>query len=277
MKELYNEVRQIIDFELDAAEEKYSFAYCRNLWRASGILTSLVVIGGIFGIYCIYADIHWGFYIFFAFALGSVICFKAYRKKYMKHVAQLFNDDCCVIKALTAYVVMLKHSRRGENGEALLAWIGTTLFYLGKFDECKEIVGLIEENFDTNIGKAYRCSLLAIVALYERNEETIELCKKELETAVSQMPERYAREAYSVISKYPEIMEAEENGNYDKMVLLLKTNNGQNTTLKKVSENYRLYKVAKAAGMEMEAAEHRAYVLEKGGDTFYKKELENVG
>ena len=28
--------------------------------------------------------------------------------------------------------------------------------------------------------------------------------------------------------------------------------------------------------MEAEAAKHRAYVIEKGGDTFYKKELENV-
>ena len=28
--------------------------------------------------------------------------------------------------------------------------------------------------------------------------------------------------------------------------------------------------------MEEEAAKHRAFVLEKGGDTFYKRELESV-
>jgi len=35
-----------------------------------------------------------------------------------------------------------------------------------------------------------------------------------------------------------------------------------------------LHKIAVAAGMEEEAAKHREYVVENGGDTFYKSELE---
>ena len=77
-------------------------------------------------------------------------------------------------------------------------------------------------------------------------------------------------------SKYPLIMDAEEKGDYTKATELLQIDE-KASELVKVNINYRLYKVAKVAGLEEEAAKHRAYVLEKGGDTFYKKELENVG
>lgn len=276
MTELYNEVKQIIDFELDEDEEKYSSAYCRNLWRTSRILTSLVVIGGIFAIYCLYANIRWVFYAFFIFAFVSTVCFKAYRKKYMNHITQLIKNDCCVRKTLTSYMVMLQYSRRGEKQEVLLTSIGMALFYLGKFDACKEIADLIERKTDTTITKAYRCSLLAMVAWQEENKEMIALCKEEMETLTSQTPEQYVRNANAAISKCPEIIEAEKMGDYDKMVMLMNTGDGKNTTLKKVCENYYLYQTAKIAGLDAKAEEHLAYVLENGGDTFYKMQLERA-
>lgn len=275
MNELYKEVRGIINFELDKAEEERTHKYCKNLRLIGGVLTALIVVAGIFGIYCVYADIHWGFYAFLAFTLLSVVLFKIYQTKNITRLAQLANDDCCVIKPLTAYVVMLQYSRRTKNCDAVLQCIGSMLFYMGKFEECKAIAGLLEKYADTIVGKSYQYSLLAMVALIEKDRETVETCIGEIETLVSQTPAQYVREAFRIISKYPEILEAEESGDYTKMMELLELDDAKTFTLKKISANYRLYKVAIVAGLEEEAAKHRAYVLEKGEDTFYKKELES--
>lgn len=115
-----------------------------------------------------------------------------------------------------------------------------------------------------------------MVALLEKDKDTIEKCIGEMETLVSQSPELYVREACRVIWKYPVMLDAEENGDYAKMTELLELDDAKTFTLKKVSTNYRLYKVAIVAGLEEEAAKHREYVIENGGDTFYKKELETA-
>jgi hypothetical protein len=275
MNELYKEVREIINFELDKAEEARTHKYCKNLRIIGGVLTALIIVAGIFGIYCVYADIHWGFYAFLAFTLLSVVLFKVYQTKNITRLTRLSNDNCCVITPLTAYVVMLQYSRRAKNCDAVLQCIGSMLFYMGKFEECKAVAGLLEKNSDTIVGKSYRYSLLAMVALIEKDRETVKTCIAEIETLVSQTPVQYVREAFRIISKYPEILEAEESGDYAKMMELLELDDAKSFTLKKVSTNYRLYKVAIVAGLEEEAAKHLAYVIEKGGDTFYKKELES--
>lgn len=277
MNELSKEVGEILNFELEQAEEARTHKYCKRLRVIGVVLALLVVVAGIFGIYCVYADIHWGFYAFLVFALLSVVLFKVYQAKNIMRLTRLTNDDCCVIKPLTAYVVMLQYSRRAKNYDTVLQCIGSMLFYMGKFEECKAVAGLLEKYSDTSIGKSYRYSLLAMVALLVKDKETIVKCIEGMETLVSQTPEQYVREACRIISKYPEILEAEENGDYAKMTELLETDNAKTFTLKKVSANYRLYKAAVAAGMEAEASEHRSYVLQNGGDTFYKKELEAAG
>lgn len=123
-------------------------------------------------------------------------------------MAQLINDDCCVIKPLTAYVVILQYSRRVKNCGTVLQCIGSVLFYIGKFEECKAVAGLLEKYSDTTIGKSYCYSLPAMVALLEKDRGTIVKCIEEIETLVSQTPEQYVQEDCRVISKYPEILEA---------------------------------------------------------------------
>ena len=68
-------------------------------------------------------------------------------------------------------------------------------------------------------------------------------------------------------------MEIEENGDYAKALEVFEQNEND-PLLQKVNLNYHLCKIAKKAGLDAEAAKHRAFVLKHGGDTFYKKELE---
>ena len=167
-------------------------------------------------------------------------------------------------------VLLCKNNKGYENLTAMVseAWIN------GFYTKPRVDKELLEKYSDTSIAKSYRYSLLAMVALIEKDRDVINKCIEEMETLVSQSPEMYIREAYHVISKYPAMLDAEENGDYAKMSELLELDDAKTFTLKKVSANYRLYKVATVAGLEEEAAKHRGYVIENGGDTFYKKELE---
>ena len=242
ISKLYKDLAEIIDYEIDQDEEAVCEKHIKNVKMASDIIISAVILLGIAAIFCIYAEIPWGFYGYFAFAIISLILFKRYQK----------------------------------NSGALLSCIGGALFYLGNFEAAKKVLDLIRKYYDTPEGNAYKVSLYAMIAAYEKDKEEVAYCIKELETLMTQANSPYMTTSYNIISKYPLIMDAEEKGDYTKATELLQIDE-KASELVKVNINYRLYKVAKVAGLEEEAAKHRAYVLEKGGDTFYKKELENVG
>lgn len=267
----------MIDFKPDKDEEMRAEKYCKNLYRIADIIISAVILLGIAAIFCIYAEIQWGFYGYIAFAIVSLILFKCYQKKYGARVNRMINDECNINKALTAYMVMARYyTRKTRKSGVLLLNIVGTLCYLGRIEEAKKVLDLIRKYCDTPEGNAYRVSMSAMIASSEKDKEAVAFYVKELETLMSQANSPYMTTSYSVISKYPLIMEAEEKGDYTAATELLQIDE-KASVLKKVNINYRLYKVAKVAGLEEEAEKHRAYVLEKGGDTFYKKELENVG
>lgn len=276
MSKLYKDLTDIIDFEPDKDEEMRTEKYCKNLRRNGDIIVSAVIILGVAAIFCIYAEISWGFYGYIIFAIVSLVLFKRYQRKYNTRVNSLVNDECNINKALTAYMVMARYYvRKTKKSGILLSCIASTLFYQGKFAEAKKVLDLIRKYCDTPEGNAYRVSLYAMVASREKDKKAVEHYVKELEALMSQANSPYMTTSYSIISRYPLILEAEEKGDYAKALELLATNE-KDSLLKKVNVNYRLYKVAMAAGMEEEASKHRAFVLENGGDTFYKRELEGV-
>lgn len=277
MSKLYKELAKIIDFEPDKDEEVRAERYCKSLRVIANILISAVIILGIATIFCIYAEISWAFYGYLIFAILSLILFKCYQRKYGARVNHLANDECNINKALTAYMVMARYyKRKTKRAGVLLLNISGVLCYLGKIEEAKKVLDLIRKYCDTPEGNAYRVSMYAMIASRDKDKEAVVQYVNELEEIISKAGSPYMITSYNIISKYPLIMEAEEKGDYIKALELLKINEEKDSILKKVNVNYRLYKVAMVAGMEEEAAKHRAFVVENGGDTIYKKEFENI-
>lgn len=277
MSKLYNELKNIIDFEPDCEEEIRAEKYCKSLHVIADILISAVIILGIATIFCIYAEMLWVFYVFLIFTILSLVLFGGYKRKLGVRVNSLVNDECNINKALTAYMVMARYyKRKTKRAGVLLLNISGVLCYLGKIEEAKKVLDLIRKYCDTPEGNAYRVSMYAMIASREKDKEAVAQYVNELEELISKAGSPYMITSYNIISKYPLIMDAEENGDYAKALELLKIDEEKDSILKKVNVNYRLYKVAKVAGLEEEADMHRAYVLEKGGDTIYKKELVNI-
>ncbi len=276
MKELYKEVRENVNFELDEEELQKVIKYCKTCRAIAYDNLPLIVIGFAVTLYCISVDIYWVLLFFLLYLIILNIWKRSYQKKYAMYLLGLANDDCNVAKALTAFVTMIKYTKRKKTLVIILGNIGSFLFYMGKFEECQKVTGLLDKYYDTPVSKAYVLSLRAMMALYRKDKGLVEKCIKDFETLMSQCSERYISDAYKVVARYPAIMDAEESGDYVKMTELLQTDDEKDVTLKKVTANYRLYKVAKTAGLEEKAERHRTYVLEKGGETFYKKELECI-
>ncbi len=273
MGRLYKDLTNIIDYEPDKDEQIKTEKYCKNLRIIADILISAVILLGVAAIFCIYADIKWGFYGYLIFDIVSVLLFKRYQKKYGTRLNTLVNE-CNINKALTAYMVMAQYYKgKTRKSGPLLSCIASVLFYLGKYEEGKKVLNLIPKYCNTPEGNAYRIALSAMVVARDKDKEAVAQCIKELETLMAQRKTSYMTVSYDIISRYPMIMEAEEKGDYAKAVELLPLDE-KDSRLKRVNVNYRLYKVAMIAGMDAEAAKHREYVLENGGDTVYKRELE---
>ena len=68
MNELYRDIMEVVGFELDSEEQQKAHKYCKSLRVMAGVLTILIVLFGVFAIYCIHAGIRWGFYAFLIFA-----------------------------------------------------------------------------------------------------------------------------------------------------------------------------------------------------------------
>lgn len=160
--------------------------------------------------------------------------------------------------------------------DSFLACIGSALIYQGRFAEAKSVLDLIEKYCDSPEGRAYKIISYAVIALYEKDREAIKSYINEFGELLSQVNTPYMEESYNRMLNYPLILEVEENGDYTKALEFI-VEKEKAPLLYNVSVHYRLYNVAMSAGMQEEALKHRAFVLENGGDTFYKKELELIG
>ncbi len=275
MGKLYDDVMKIIDFQLDKdtenAEEQFLIKE-RKVWYCL-FFANIVVLS--FAIFCIIDEFWLGFLTFPIFSLICVIFFRYRGIKKQKQINGLMIDECNFTKVLTIYLVRVRYHGSSQKVRHVLLWnTSSSLFYLGRFEEGKKVIDLVKKHCDTPEGKAARLFYYAMVARIRMDKEAVNACIKELDALMPNIKTPYIIKTYDTISKYPIGMETEEKGDYDKAKELIKQDEKQGTLLK-LSANYRLYKVAIAAGMNDKAKEHRDFIIKNGGDTFFKKELIN--
>lgn len=276
MGKLYDDLLNIVDFEPDKEEELKTEKYCKNFQRMGDYYNTFIPIGVLFVFFLYLFGGYIGCFLFVLFMIIAIFLYKRYLKKNKIRINNLVNE-CSANKALTAYMVIARyHVRSTKKLGSFLACIGSALIYQGRFAEAKSVLDLIEKYCDTLEGRAYKIISYAAIALYEKDREAIESYINEFGELLSQVNTPYMEESYNRMLNYPLILEVEENGDYTKALEFM-VEKEKGPLLYNVSVHYRLYNVAKSAGMQEEALKHRAFVLENGGDTFYKKELELIG
>lgn len=274
MSKLYEDLINIIEYEPDKDVELQVQKWCKTLQRISDInnvLPSMLLLYILF--------LYWfgglkGSILYIALLVVCLVLYKSYNKRQKAKINNMMSG-CCFNKQLTGNMVIARYARGVRDAKKLLPAIGNSLFYLGKFEEGKRVMDLVKKYCDTPEGNAPRAIYYAMVARTELDKETVKHYIKELEMLMQEVKAPYIAKSYEVVSKYPLTLAAEEKGDYNKALELIKANEND-PIISRVSVNYRLYKIAKAAGLEAEATKHSTFVLEHGGDTFYRRELEGV-
>lgn len=275
MGKLYDELTHIIEYKPDAEVEKQADKWCKTLYKVldfNNVFPTMMLLFVLF--------LYWfggikGCVLFVVLITTFVICYKSYNGRKKVWTMKMMNE-CDFNKILTVNMTIARNARRSRDRKNLLPGIGNTLFYLGRFEEAKKVADLYKKNENNSVSDWYRVTLCAIIAGYEMDRETVERCIKELEELMPQVEKTNKTQEYESIKSILPKMDAEEKGDYAKAKELM-TLSENATKLDKVRINYGLYKVAKVAGLDDEATKHRDFVLENGGDTFYKRELESVG
>jgi len=272
MSKLYDDLINIINFEPDKDEEtqmeKY-FEKQKKIWSIWNTFIPLIVIfvvflyffGGVKGC-CLYGIL----------LVVIIIIYKCYQRKFWAQKDIIVNN-CEFNKVLTMSVLTAGYVRDIKEQQKLIISIANMLFYLGRFDEAKRVVDLAINYCNTPMGNIYRISLYATIARCEMDKERVWYYIKEIENIMSQAHLPRNNKVYQNVIKYPLFIELEETGNYAKALELMGANEKE-PMVNKVSRNYRLYRIAKTAGLDAEAVKHRDFVLEHGGDTFFRRYID---
>lgn len=275
MTKLYKDMTTSIYFEIDPEIEKQVKGYCLKYRIINVVILLSDILAGILAIYGVHKkEYAW----FLAFIPVFALIFYNRNLKYKEYnrINILSNEGCQVQKALSGHITLLGQTKRMKKTESNVYSVGILLCYLGRLEDCKKVIALLEQYFDTVVGRVYELILLMNVAYYEKNEEIMESYLKELELLLQDKKLLQMRGAFQMVSKYPDLLAAEKAGDYQCVEELQNLSPATDARMKQVVGNYRLYKTARNAGMNKAAEQHCEFVLKYGGDTFYKKELETV-
>lgn len=275
MTELYKEVEEIAMFEVDREEELRTEKFCDFLKATRWIYLFSIVL-------TVTVTVWWTFsqqnLIFALFIIAMIFCLvgiSLYIKHFMKQLFDLQFHACNMKKALTVYLVMLRHTKKTEKSDAGLYGIGSGLLCMGEFEKALEIAKLIEKHCDTATAKVYALIIRSSVAFNRKEKENLESCITLLAQMASQNQTPFVTDSYSNVSKSMEILKLEESLDYAGALQLFSQEEYNREMFSKVSASYCLYRIAKGAGMEQEAAQHKEFVIVNGGDSFYRKRIEN--
>lgn len=275
MTELYKEAEAIVMFEKDCEEELRTEKFLRFMKATRWIYLAIIILTVLFMIWWTFSQQHLMFVLYFAFVILCIVGIYLYKRKFMKNMFYLQFTACNMKKALTVYLVMLRNSKEIERSDAGLYGIGSVLLCMGEFEKATEIAKLIERYCNTAAAKEYALTIRTTAAFYKKDTEAMQSGIEQLAQMASQNATPFVGRTYSAAASYPQILKLEENSDYAGALELLSKEEYNRETLSKVSSNYRLYRIAKAVGMEQEAARHKEFVLANGGDSFYRKSIVN--
>lgn len=272
MSKLYYELVNIIDFVPDKEEEQVAEKFLKTSNSIYNYRNSFPVLIFLFVLFLYCFGGYIGCILFVVVLIVFLFLYRCHHKKYQTRMSSLVNK-CIFNKALTHFMVFARYVRKPKEVEAILPAIGNTLCNLGRFEEAERVAELMKKYCDTPVVNMHRISLCAAIARYKMDKNGVEQYTRELEMLIPKVNTPYITKLHEAILKYPMYMEVEESCDYARAEELLKEE-PNDSLLKKVSRSYRLCKIAMSAGLDEKAEKHGAFVLENGGDTFYRRELE---
>lgn len=189
---------------------------------------------------------------------------------------KILNQDCNPQKMLSRYVAQLAYLRKSSAWGRAFHQICAALSYERRYDDMKKIL-LLFPKYCTDDDSCFQYEYLwAKITYYEKNEEAMQMhCNYLREYVRTRGLKKKFRVIYEDAMQCPVLSQIEKEKDYARgYEIFCAWNEKSRSMLQKVMANYKMYQMAKGMGDEVKAEEHRRFVLEHGGTTSMKRELE---
>ena len=234
-QEVLGDIRVDIDKNIQADVEKY----CKKLRLILVLATLVIVAAGIYAIYGISQGNLWGLVLEIILAIVIRFAVEAYKQKEWSKYRFYINELCDVNKALSAYYTVLGKSFRKKIAPTSLYNVGMTLFYGGRFEDCRKVSEYLLKSGD-DISGGCSAVLLAGIAYQQKDRAALEQQRGKLQMHMQKKKAKMVLLPMAqAVDKYFGLLDAEEAGDYEKMCELTSCNLEIDPNLKCTIDNYR--------------------------------------
>ncbi len=269
MTQQYQDIQAIVNVEITEDDRKYVRSYV----RMTHVVLAIMVISAVTMLVLWVTDGPGPWPAIIATYLMLAVYY-ILKHRFRSKLWSKLTVDCRPDLFLRSYLATLERAKKSKAWERHLYTVGNTLMFAGRTEDAKALLELFSKYCPNNKGRMYFTMLAMSIAYKEQNMELLTMHTQTMEQLLGQFKANgelkvFAQEAI----KHSKKLELEFGGQYEELQDFISKERPPVGNLQLVKRNYHLYKIAMGLGKIEEASEYKELVLEKGGTTFYKKEL----
>lgn len=272
----YTDFVSAVDVQVLPDDEKFVEKY----WITVNVIRILtlcgIICGGALTVIFTFMDFKFK-HVPFIVAIILFLAYFYYRYHYSEKILKIFTEECDAVRYMSLQSVLMSHANARTNWGVFFYNMARTLLEIGRVEDAEKVNALLAQYCTTYWGRFYYETIAVELAGYKKNyEEMEEHCVKlsQIETKVKL--NQAMRTAYIERMQYPNFVRMSENGAYQELYNIFNRYESMEQKISaRVQRNYYLYKIALKLGNEKKAEEHKAFVLQRGGNLRYRSEIEN--
>ena len=277
------ELFSLVDIEIREEDRKACKKYMNKMYglRLFIIVPYIVIIYYVFLFITNHDRFTQRSEIVYCIAVGFLIVFLILycinKRNYLSNLQRILRTECHPEHLLSWYGVLASYYKREKGWGEIFYNIGCALYYMGRIEDAKKIIFLLDKHCKYNTGYLFRYLLSSHINLYEKKQDAL---KRDC-NSLKQVSRRIllGKSAQGLVnSRFLEsaILDQELEGNYEKVYGMCEAAKSYNNSmLFQVKKNYYMYQAAMKMGNTELAKIHRDFVLKHGETLWYKTDLEN--
>lgn len=201
------------------------------------------------------------------------------KKRFIKKTREILQEQCDPEHMISWCGALTAYAKREKGWGEHYYNVGCALYYVGRIEDAKKIVLLMDKYLMTERDLFLRRLLSAHIDYFEKNQEELQrdceiLTSLSKKITLNKMMTFFLNASLSQFR----FLNLEQQGRYDELYAAYQVSYSYyNSMLVEVMKNYYMYQAARHTGKNELAESHRQFVLKNGGTLWYKAALENEG
>ena len=205
--------------------------------------------------------------VLFACALGV-------QRKTHKYMEDLLFEQCNAQRAVDLRVLFSEKTNNEKRWARCYYGVADALFYAGRFDEARAVARILEKYGTTEVAQFYTETIYCKLCCHAGDLDGMETHAGKLNRVQDAAPDAEARQLLAENLILVRLLRLEcEGAHREAYDAFAKYQSPHPCKLSEVERNYHQARMANLLGMRQEAQQHRHFVMEWGGTTYYKREF----